>query len=120
MNRYDERHRIIVYEGGAIVTYDTPLSGSDRPQRTDEMVLCLLDDERNKLKAENQELKKALGLEEEWSHNDGGVISSFSDVLEKRNEEIKGLVKIVDTIKNGDAYECMAMVDSLREQAATK
>ncbi len=50
-------------------------------------------DEANRLEKDNAELKKTLGLEKEWSHNDGGVIKSFSDVLEKRTEEIKAHFK---------------------------
>ncbi|HIA65821.1 TPA: hypothetical protein EYN98_07120 [Candidatus Poribacteria bacterium] len=55
---------------------------------------------RRRLEAENEELRKSLGLEKEWSKNDNGVIKSFADVLEERNrviedtkEEVESLIK---------------------------
>ena len=44
-----------------------------------------------KLEKENKGLKRLLGLEKEWSQNDGNVIEQFSKVLEKRNDELQAL-----------------------------
>ena len=43
------------------------------------------------VKKENQELKKLLGLEKEWTQNNAGVITDFSKVLDERNKELKEL-----------------------------
>ena len=53
---------------------------------------------RRRLEAENEELRKSLGLEKEWSKNDNGVIKSFADVLEERNRVIEDTKEEVESL----------------------